>query len=90
MSDTASRYLTKNEYRNLKTALTRAVNTGNPLAVLKAVERFLDECDTRAWPDDWPRWSIALDDAYFAYFRSGMDDDDDVARFRSALERLFP
>lgn len=61
------RYITNRDYRRQKTALTRAVNSGDPLKVLTAVERTLGEWHDKAWPDDWHRWRVALDDAFHAF-----------------------
>lgn len=82
-------YVTKAEFTRQKSRLTRAQNTGDPLAVLVAVEKTLDEWSGKAWPDDWARWARALDDAYFAYVRKdeivrGVD-----ARFQQAFDRIW-
>lgn len=84
-------YLTKGEYSRQKARLTRAKNTGDPAKVLEAVEATLDEWNGKAWPDDWHRWSVALDDAYFAYLRyvdyPGTETPLE-ARFRAAFDRI--
>ena len=65
------------EYPNLKAALTRAENKGDPLAVVKAVERFVEVSDAvGCMPDDWPRWRNALEDAFDKFTRSEAGDDD--------------
>jgi hypothetical protein len=55
----------KAEFRQQKAALTRAVNSGDSdkvvLACKKAVAHW--NAPDMAWPDDWSRWQIALDDA---------------------------
>lgn len=88
-------YVTKSEFTRQKSRLTRAQNTGNPRAVLEAVEKTLDEWAGKAWPDDWSRWSSALDTAYFAFVRSPAGDDDRdlndakiARRFRAAFDRI--
>jgi hypothetical protein len=83
-------YVTKQEYRAQKARLTRAKNSGDPLAVLAAVEKTLDEWSGKAWPDGWHRWSVALGDAYYAYTR--LDDSKrltpDADRFHAANARI--
>jgi hypothetical protein len=81
-------YISQEDYRRQKTALTRAVNTGDPAAILKAVERAVEAWAGKAWPDDWNRWRIALGDAAWAARRSG--DDDLAAELFAAEEVLFP
>jgi hypothetical protein len=55
-------YLSNDEYRRLKTALTRAKRLGG-IAVLRAVEHAVERFDATTWPDDWNLWRIALEDA---------------------------
>ncbi len=55
--------ITQTEYRKQKTALTRAVNSGDPLKVLATCQATLDAWTGSAWPDDWHRWRNAADDA---------------------------
>lgn len=88
-------YLTKTEFTQQKRRLSRAKLTENPVAVLDAVERTLDEWSGKAWPDDWHRWNVALHDAYYKFVRSPAGDDDrDLndekisRRFRAAFDRL--
>lgn len=56
---------TTRSYRGQKTALTRAINSDNPLAVLTEVLRTFTEWQEsgQPWPDDWHRWRIAGLDA---------------------------
>lgn len=56
-------YITKEEYRKLKSALTRAKNSGDPKKVLAAVENAVAVFNAKIWPDDWALWRIALEDA---------------------------
>lgn len=56
-------YITKAEYAKLKSALTRAKNSGDPQKVLTAVEAAVKVFDSKIWPDDWAMWRIALEDA---------------------------
>lgn len=53
------------EFRKQKSALTRAINSGDPDRVVLACRDAVAEWDQpgRAWPDDWSRWQRALDDA---------------------------
>ena len=60
---TPPQYVTNEEYRKQKAALTRAINSGNGRRVLAAVEKATDEWRGKAWPDDWSRWRRALEDA---------------------------
>lgn len=54
-------------FRAQKAALTRAVKSGDKdkvvAAVRKAVEEWNGPIFDGAWPDDWHRWNIALQDA---------------------------
>lgn len=83
-------YVTNDEYRRQKARLTRAVNNGDPLAVLAAVEKTLDEWEGKAWPDSWHRELRELEDARRAFDR--LDHTvrltTDRMRFDAALERL--
>lgn len=56
-------YITQAEYRRQKSALTRAVNSGDRDAIIRTVKRTVAEWDGKAWPDDWSRWDRALLDA---------------------------
>lgn len=82
------------EYRLQRTALTRAVNSGDPAKVVAAVEKALREWEGQPWPDEWSRWRNALDDAWSkfqrsdAYYDGGYDIEILVARFRVCLDRF--
>lgn len=58
--------LTQQEYRSLKSKLTRATNSGD----LDKIERTCAEAfaifDAKGYPDDWSRWERARNDARFA------------------------
>jgi hypothetical protein len=58
-------YITEAAYRRQKGALTRAINSGDPLKVLATVQATTAEweADDQAWPDDWARWQRAWGDA---------------------------
>lgn len=56
-------YISNEEYRKQKAALTRAINSGDPLKVLAACEKVVNDWSTKVWPDDWSRWRRALEDA---------------------------
>lgn len=46
-----------------KAALTRAIKTRDPEKVAQVVKAAIREWnEIGAWPDDWHRWQIALDD----------------------------
>lgn len=50
--------------RSQKAALTRAVNAGDFGKIVETCAKAVREWDKiGAWPDDWNRWQIALDDA---------------------------
>jgi hypothetical protein len=57
------RYISNEEYRKQKTALTRAINSGDPRKVLATCEKTAAEWSDTVWPDDWTRWPNALHDA---------------------------
>ena len=66
------------EHPKLKAALTRAERSGDPLAVARAVERALKVWnEVGCWPDDWNRWRIALEDAWWKFTRSDDPVDED-------------
>ncbi len=47
-----------------KAALTRAIKTGDPEIIAKVCKAaVLEWNEIGAWPDNWHRWQIALDDA---------------------------
>jgi len=58
-------YLTNAQYKAQKAALTRAVNSGDPEKIERAVQKTVAEWNDGhyAWPDDWSRWQRALDDS---------------------------
>lgn len=56
-------YISNAEFRKLKSALTRAKNSGDPERVLKAVEDAVEVFNAKIWPDDWAMWRVALEDA---------------------------
>lgn len=58
-------YLTNAQYRAQKSALTRAVKTGNPEKIRAAVGKAVHEWNDGhyAWPDSWHDWQRALDDS---------------------------
>lgn len=55
--------ITNAKFRAQKSALTRAVNSGDPHKVIEACKKAVREWGNDAWPDDWHRWNIALGDA---------------------------
>jgi hypothetical protein len=67
-----TRYLSNDEYRRAKSALTRATNrlkktetADAARSVIELVTRQFDEWDRTgtAYPDAWSRWERARDDA---------------------------
>jgi len=80
------RFITKQQYQQQKSALTRARNSGDPLQVLRACEKALAQWEDKCWPDDWSRWSVELYDAWNKYERSlGYDANDKIIeRFQAA------
>lgn len=53
-------------YRNLKSRLTRAINSGDPDKVVAECDRAEHVFDTDGPPpDDWARWQRARYDAEF-------------------------
>ena len=51
--------------RRQRTALTRAINSGDSAKVVLACRKAVQEWDESGmmWPDDWSRWQRALDDS---------------------------
>ena len=56
-------YMDNATYRNLKSRLTRAQNSGDPLKVLAECKNFQAVAGNSVWPDDWHRWKVAAEDA---------------------------
>ena len=58
-------YISQADYRRQKSALTRAVNSGDPKKVEATIIKTVGEWNDGhyAWPDDWHRWQNALDDS---------------------------
>lgn len=82
-------YLDAATHRKLKSQLTRAKNTKEPVRVLMAVEAALNAWEGKAWPDQWHTWNIALSDAWYAYLRSDAAVNPSIRlRFRQAMDRM--
>lgn len=65
------------EHPKLKSMLTRAENSGDPLKVAAACTKAVTVWnEVGAWPDDWSRWRRAIEDAWYAFQRSDAHDDD--------------
>lgn len=64
------------EFKKQKTALTRAVNSGDRDKIILACKKAVGEWDQpgRAWPDDWSRWQNALDDAFPVFQAPRLED----------------
>lgn len=78
-------YIDNATFRKQKSALTRAINSGDPLKVARAVQKTVKEWEDGdfAWPDDWHRWNIAYGDAVFAVRREGNAELPNVVDIRS-------
>ena len=81
-------YMTKAEYRTHKANLTRAINSDNPVEVLRRVERFIERANATTWPDDWHRWNIALSDAFHQYRQMGLTTFETYQRFERAIRAM--
>jgi hypothetical protein len=69
--------LMNREHPKLKAKLTRARNSGDPLKVAEAVKAATDVWkQVGCWPDDWPLWRNAIEDAWEDFRRSDAYDDD--------------
>ena len=55
------------EYRRLKSALTRATNSGDPLKVLAVCREAVRSFEEHGYPDDWMRFRRAAEDAQIAF-----------------------
>ena len=63
----------KQDWRNERARLTRAVNSGDPHAVMLACEHFRDVYVPQyGMTDFWPRWEIAADDALSTVLRNSL------------------
>ncbi len=62
--------LTQAEYRRLKTALTRAINSGDPHKIVKTCNQAEAIFASQGYPDSWSRWTKAKEDAQFAISRA--------------------
>lgn len=63
-----TQYLTRKQFSQAKSRLTRAIRSGDPRKVLAVVEETYAEWDAGnfAYPDDWHRWERAASDAEMA------------------------
>ena len=68
-------YMSNQEFRKHKSALTRAKNSSDPERVLKAVEDAVSRFNETIWPDNWASWRIALEDAAEAAQRKSWEMD---------------
>ncbi len=69
---TTTNYLTQKQFRDAKSRLTRAINSGDNARVIAEVDKTYAEWDDGhyAWPDDWHRWERARSDAEYAIRRA--------------------
>jgi hypothetical protein len=59
-------YITKAQHRADKARLTKAQRSGDLDRILDAVEKTVDGWEGKAWPDDWHRWFVALEDVVYS------------------------
>ncbi len=50
-------------YRAQKSALTRAVKSGDTDRMIATARKAVKEWDQHGWPDSWSDWQRALEDA---------------------------
>jgi hypothetical protein len=55
--------LSQVEYRNLKSKLTRAVNSKNHDNIIKTCNEAFAIFEEKGYPDSWSNWERAKDDA---------------------------
>lgn len=55
--------ISQDTYRKHKAAMTRAENSGDPMKVLIAVRAAWLDFNAHGFPDFWPRWRNAWDNA---------------------------
>lgn len=62
---TLTREQERRQWTNQKSALTRAVNSGDPAKIIATTKKAVAQWEEKGyWPDAWHRWNIALSDAY--------------------------
>jgi hypothetical protein len=61
--------LTQSELSQLKSKLTRALNSRDCQKIKKTAEEALAIFEQKGYPDSWSRWQRAKDDAEFAISR---------------------
>lgn len=76
--------ISQREYVRLKGRLTRAKNSADPRKVVAEVRYAVAIFNAEGWPDSWPNWRIALDDAAFTLERTLSSVDDPRALARAA------
>lgn len=80
---TLTREQERRQWTNQKTALTKAIRSGDPAKVIATTRKTVAEWEEIGmWPDSWHRWNIALSDAYNAHrqqYISGARSDKPVA-----------
>ena len=55
--------LSQGEYKNLKSRLTRAINSKDHKRIVDECDRAIAIFDDKGYPDDWSRWQRAKEDA---------------------------
>ena len=56
-------YMEQAEYRKLKSALTRAINSKDQQRIVRTATAALARFEEVVAPDDWSRWQRAKEDA---------------------------
>lgn len=56
--------IAQRDFVRLKGRLTRAKNSGDKSKVMDEVRYAVSIFNADGWPDNWPMWRIAVEDAY--------------------------
>ena len=62
--------LTQAKYRQMKSALTRAINSKDTQKIIRTATEALEYFEEAGYPDDWSRWERAKQDAEWKQARS--------------------
>ena len=62
--------LTPAAFKSAKAALTRAINSGDPLKVINTVQQARWLFDAKGYPDNWSNWRRAVSDLCFDFSMS--------------------
>lgn len=61
--------LTQQEFKNLKSALTRVKKTNDPDKIITECDRAMAIFEQKGYPDNWSDWERAKTDAEFEKMR---------------------